>query len=476
MVQARTTLALKEPVYYWGEGGQYGPFAIQEEGEWAGWPDFGQVLRYFRKKAKLSAKAFGELYGKTVNADGSAIGERWILDMELDNKVPVDIGRRKAIARLLNIPAMLFGLAVLEDMALEPHPQASRMIATGQTKLVRVVVDTTRYRNNVHAIWHLHEASHAQRSLPQLSADIQDLASLEQQTQGDLRYHVQELLLSYLILATHIVRDQRQFDVAYALANTAVRVAKGMEDSDLLATALFTRGWTRLEWGMFGTIERNIFQVQQDKLVAAIRDFEAALHLFPAQGGKDTMHPQLRGNLQIFLSRAQATLALSRGEHVPASVLVSIDDVADTVDKQNIDDPYTRVLVRGQRKNWHKASYLLARASAFTVAGVPGQALREMNAFEAQQKLFGQDETRQFAWLDILKANIYMGLEEFGSATQHTKRALLACQDINSITNTAIITDIYGRLVISRYKASSDVQELGDILRESSVSFLEPEE
>ena len=52
----------------------------------------GQVLRYFRKRAKLSAKAFGELYGKTVNADGSAIGERWILNMELDKKVRVDIG------------------------------------------------------------------------------------------------------------------------------------------------------------------------------------------------------------------------------------------------------------------------------------------------------------------------------------------------------------------------------------------------
>jgi tetratricopeptide (TPR) repeat protein len=476
MALATTTLVPRAPVFYWGEGGQYGPFNIQEDGEWAGWPDFGQVLRYFRKKAKLSAKAFGELYGKTVSADGSAIGERWILDMELDNKVPVDIGRRKTIARLLNIPAMLFGLAVLEDMMLEPHPQVSHMVATGQTKLIRVAVDTTRYRNNVHAIWHLHEASHAQGSLPQLSADIQDLISLEEQTQGDLRYHVQELLLSDLILATHIVRDQRQFDVAYALANKAVRVAKNMEDSDLLATALFTRGWTRLEWGMFGTIERNIFQVQQDKLVAAIRDFQAALHLFPSQSGKDNMHPQLRGNLHIYLSRAQATLALSRGERAPASTLVKIDDVADTVDKQNIDDLYIRVLVRGQRKSWHKASYLLARASAFTVAGVSGQALKEMNAFEAQQKLYGRDETRQFAWLDILKANIYMGLEEFGAATTHARQALLACQDINSITNIAIITDIYGRLGNSRYKASSDVQELGDILRESPVSFLEPEE
>jgi len=43
-------------VIYWGVGGQYGPFDEQKEGEWTGWPDFGQVLRYFRKKAKLTAK------------------------------------------------------------------------------------------------------------------------------------------------------------------------------------------------------------------------------------------------------------------------------------------------------------------------------------------------------------------------------------------------------------------------------------
>jgi hypothetical protein len=33
------------------------PFAIQQEGEWAGWPEAGQVMRYFRKKAGLTAKA-----------------------------------------------------------------------------------------------------------------------------------------------------------------------------------------------------------------------------------------------------------------------------------------------------------------------------------------------------------------------------------------------------------------------------------
>src|SRR5258707_4451180 len=220
--------ASPHPRYYWGEHGQYGPFDIQQTGEWAGWPDFGQVMRYFRKRVrpKLSAKAFGVLYGAEINADGSAIGERWVLDMELDNKVPVDINKRKTIARLLGIPPMLFGLAALEDITLEPHSPVPA--AVGHTKLARVAADTTRYQSNVRVIWQLHDTGNAQGALSQLEADIRDLAGFEQQTEGDLRYHIQEMLVGYYLLATHIVRDQRQFGRSYFYSNEAVRVAKSM--------------------------------------------------------------------------------------------------------------------------------------------------------------------------------------------------------------------------------------------------------
>jgi hypothetical protein len=107
---------------------------------------------------------------------------------------------------------------------------------------------------------------------------------------------------------------------------------------------------------------------------------------------------------------------------------------------------------------------------------LPGPALKELNASERlTEKTYRRDETRQFTWLDILKANVYMELGEFGVAVDHAIRALLACQDISSITNTAIITDIYGRLLQSPHKASSQVQELGDLLRKSPIMALRPE-
>src|SRR5579884_520255 len=207
---------------YWGDGGQYGPFDEQKEGEWAGWPDFGQVLRYFRKKAKLTAKAFGMIYGKAINPDGGPITERQILRMELENQVPVDMNRRKLIARLLNIPPMLLGLAVLEDIVLQPHPQlTSTVIATGQTTLQKVIADTTKYQNNIRTFWLLHNTSQAQSTLNSINADIQDLKRLEPQARGDLLYHIQELLFSYHLLAAHVVRDQRKFSLSYHHANEA---------------------------------------------------------------------------------------------------------------------------------------------------------------------------------------------------------------------------------------------------------------
>lgn len=451
--------------YYWGEGGQYGPFAVQTGGEWAGWPDFGQVMRYFRKKVKppLSAQKFGEIYGKEAE-EGHAVTERWVLRMELENKVPLDINKRKTIARLLNIPPMLFGLAVIDDLTLESYLQ-SQVSAKGQTRLTKVEVDTTKYQSNVRTIWQMHDTGAAQSELGHIETDIRELEILEEKIRGDLRNHLQEILFGCHLLACHVVRDERRFNLAYTHANEAVRVAKSLNDSDYTATAFFMRGWTRLEWGLYGTAPNGVFQVQQDKLEAAIRDFENAKNVFPVQDGKEYMHPQLLGALTVYLSRAQAALATSRGEQVPVSTLVALDDIADTVGRQHIDDIYTRALVTGTRKSWHKAGYLNTRATVFNTAGQPGHALKELNALESLvEKSYRRDETRQFVWLDLLKSNVYMGLGELGPATEHARKALLACQDINSVTNLSIITDIYERLQRSSHKGSSDVKELGDLL------------
>ena len=451
-------------IYYWGEGGQYGPFEVQQCGEWAGWPDFGQVMRYFRKKAGLSSREFGELYGKEVNNDGSAIVERWIRSMELENKVPVDINKRKTIARLLKIPPALFGLAVLEDIILEPQSQVAQI--AGYSKLQKVAVDTTKYINNNRTIWQLHETSSTLGAVEQVYTDLQDLTSFEQQTKGDLHYHVQEILLSDQILATHITRDQRRFTVSYAHANEAVRIARGMNDADLLAVALYTRGCTCLEWGLFGMIQQSVYQIQRDKISAAVRNFEAAKKVFPTEDGQE-MHPQLFGVLSVHLSRALAILSADKGEKAIAPALIMMDSAADFAGKQPVDDSYTRVLIVGSRTGFVYGGYLDNKAATLNAAGLHGKAWKALNELETlTEQLIPNDSTRNQVWIDVVRANTLMGMKEYAEATKKARKVLRSSYDINSSNNVANIVDIYGRLMGTSHKASSDVKELGDMLRE----------
>jgi hypothetical protein len=448
-------------VIYWGEGGQFGPFDVQEDG----WPNAGQVMRYFREKRRLTAKRFGKLYGKEVSKDQEPISERWILEMELENKVPIDITRRRIIARLLGIPPVLFGLASLEDFMMELQKASPQPEVTRKSTLRRVSIDIAKYEKNVRLALHLHRTSNAQELLQDIHTDIRDLATLKDQAKGDFLYRVGELLASNNLLASRIVRDQRQYARAYNYANHAVLSAKSIEDEELLATAKHTRGLVKLAWGQFGTMQQGRFQVDRSKVQEAARDFQDILNKATRQPG--SIHPQLQGFTQVQLSRAFGVLKQGRYDPVITSALTLVEQVADTVDRQNIDDLYTRAMLTAELSGLHLGGYLLHRANIFNTLGLPGKALIELNRLEQlAERTYGKNETRSQAWRDIIKAEAFMGLEEYQEATDLARDALIACHHIHSVQNIATIIDIHSRLAISSYGTSPDVKELGNMLKE----------
>jgi hypothetical protein len=75
------------------------------------------------------------------------------------------------------------------------------------------------------------------------------------------------------------------------------------------------------------------------------------------------------------------------------------------------------------------------------------------------------DETRSFAWIDLLEAESRLLLGDHYQATNFAKRALKVFQDLHIVSNIAIITDIYGRLLATPHGKSADVVELGERLR-----------
>ena len=438
------------PTYYWGEGGEYGPFRMQQEGHWAGWPDFGEVMRYFRKKkAKLSGPEFGELYGEKVHADGRAFSKRWIYDMEMNNLGPIDFGRRKIIAELLGIPPMLFGLAVLQDDTPITDPPKSHPV---QSTLKRVTTDIDKYQADIRLRWQLYATSDAGHTFAAIEADLQVLEQLETQAKGDFLYHIQNLLFSNYFLAACITDDKMQYDTCYFYANNAVRVAKAMKvDPELVATAHWVRGSARLSWGLYGTInEKGICEVNRHLLADAVRDFDKA---------KSDAHPQLLGLIMTDLSLAQAHL------NMKSAPLTSLDVAADQIGVNNINDPYERILVTATSSGFHRARFLARRAETEIATGLASEALKHIKQLrQLNEDTYGVDETRRFAWVDMLQAKSHFLSGDFYGATKYAKKALRVVQGLRIVSNIAIITDLYGRLLNSPYAESTDVEELGTML------------
>jgi tetratricopeptide (TPR) repeat protein len=331
--------------------------------------------------------------------------------------------------------------------------------------LKKVSIDLTPYHNDIHLSLHLHKTSHAQEVMGTILADIQNLQNLESQARGDLLYHIQELLLGNYLLATKIVKDSRNYAQAYIFANEAVRVAKSMKDKELIAAAKYVRGCTKLEWGSFGSIRCGIFQPNKEKINEAIRDLQDVLK--QAQGEPESVHPQLHGFAMLQLSRAQGLLVGNEQKQAITQTLVLVDQASDYVGKNALDNVYTRLLVTGTVSGLHSGAYHLIKAEVLTILGLTGQAYSELKRVkELTEKTYGRDETRNHAWIDVATSKSCIGLDNYAEATEKAKEALIACQDISSVQNIAVIVDIYGRLVASSYGMSEDVRELGKMLKE----------
>jgi hypothetical protein len=74
---------------------------------------------------------------------------------------------------------MLLGLATLETITLQPHPQVTGAVTkTSYTMMPKVVVDTAKYQNNIRTLLTLHYTSQVQSKLDQINTDIRELESL----------------------------------------------------------------------------------------------------------------------------------------------------------------------------------------------------------------------------------------------------------------------------------------------------------
>ena len=189
-------------------------------------------------------------------------------------------------------------------------------------------------------------------------------------------------------------------------------------------------------------------------LQAAIADFEEASKYAAAE---------LKGSILRELGRAQG---LSRGGEINTTLAQKTTEAAGNwvgiVSTK--DDLYAQIL-RGRPGGLTDGAYHLGRAITFNATGRPNMAIQALDDLE--QVTTGRiphDQTRNNAWVDIIWAQTALGMKDFDIATTKATNALLACQDINSITNIATIKDIYARLLQTNYKEKQNVKNLGKLL------------
>jgi tetratricopeptide (TPR) repeat protein len=374
--------------------------------------------------------------------------------MERSNKVPADITRRQALAKILHIPPLLLGLGSIEQIC--PEQNTDEQI-TPVILHSRLSPDLSPYETRIRTFWLLNETSQAHSVLEDTLISIAQLEALEPQAGGNFQHHIYELLYSHYRLASRIHRDLMNLPTAYYYANHAVRITKHLARNDFIATSLFVRGFICLVWGLHGKdVASGILCFQHDKLVEALQNFEQALPL---------ARPQLKGILQLEMSRVQAILSHSAIDITIA--LKTMDLAGKLVDCETRSaDSYTNILLDARVKGLDEEEYLLGRAITFNALGRSQRALEELDALDRldERKRRGKDQTRHYAWLELVQAQTYLGMKEYYIATDKATKAFLVLRDLDSLDNIAFVHDIYHTLCSSSYQENAEVKKLGKML------------
>lgn len=372
-----------EEKVFWGERGEYGPFTRQEDG----WPHAGEVIREYRRLRNVSAETLASRYGEELakhfgKGAGTKITARWILKMEQKNQIPTDIGRRRILANLLDIPPFLLGLASLEGAIPRQIVQARV-----PSLLASASFDLEWYSKDARMLWQLHYAQTAQDALPDLLDRIHSLVPIQRDAKGSLGKHLSELLNSYYRLAATILRDRGNFEKAYFFANESVSVAKGIGTdlyaSQIVAASQYTRGVVNFAWGVFGDrVKQGYIGFQKEKVQEALFDFEMALKY---------ASPQMKGIIYSEMARAKALVASSPTDITIALTL--LENAERFLDTDSDDDFYTQILLNGDLKGLDKKRLILGRAKAFLAMKRPGKAMEEFSDLEMLQE--GLPHTRR---------------------------------------------------------------------------------
>jgi len=413
-----------------------------------GRPNYGAILQYHRLRRGWTAEKLAFLYSEALGFDEEEpVTPHWIYRMEKKNEVPVDEKRRWILARLLDIPPVLFAL---EEASLIPSVQWQAFF----DNLHHGPIDLVEYRTalvDYCQSWSTREAMKRREAIPDLSRRIHVLEQKSHGVRGPQKQQMLRLLCEYYLLLASTAREMQQFDRSIALASWVITLAEMNKFYDLWAYALRQRGLTYEDRGEL-TVGLVNFAAARDDFEAAVHDFEAIKQI------ETHLSPQCRGLMWVSASQCYAYVAQDQASLSQALKLV---DLGEKMIGEDSDDLAITV-------KFDQSRALLNRGSILIHSPIPAlrSPAKACAAFEQAMQFTPPTNKRRHLEGSLRQAAAYFYEGSYEMAVAYAEQALELVRDTDVITEVAWLHNLYVRLRESPFGENGDVVRFGvDLLK-----------
>ncbi len=403
----------------WWIGLGYAEFEADKDG----FPQSGQVIRYYRRR---KVKSNGKCWTQKDLALVLNLSEQAMCLLENKGSGLESIKRRRLLAEILAIPPVLLGLAEFPLFQTEQPP--------APTVSSKMAVDIAAYEMALHDYYNTH---HRRASYERLSAIQGKIAELYQALPFTEEQKGLHLLSRYHIMIASILRDQCLFQEAIDHLSRAIHLTRQISDNEFLADAFYRLGWVYLE--------------NKDGHQAA-QSFLAAEKLFKK------IPPYMAGGILIGSGRSHALQAQGTRERLEA--LHTLDQAAKLLQMYPV--PY---------QNWHYLEieldrYRTDRAAALIDISFPRDALHELSAVR-----LSSTNQRRNALITTLEAQAHFDLGDLAQACNVAEEALRLIQPIRSRVNYERMRVLHGQLKSTNFGNNPEVARLGMMLDTVQASW-----
>jgi tetratricopeptide (TPR) repeat protein len=388
-----------------------------------GKPDYGAILEYFRILAGWSREQLAFYYSEALGKE--VITASWVYHMEKENRIPIDQKRRWILARLLNIPPILFGLQDFKNITAlfdwEPVD-----IAEYRTQLAI-------YGKGWHSTSIFQEVDDIKRRIGNLYREA---------PYSSEKKEMLTLLCSYLIALGDIAHSYMRFTTAISHFDKAIKIAEQEELYDILAFALRQRGSVQMEHG-------EITTGLEDREAGQRHFEEAALTYQRAQRFDSKIQPIFRGLVLSCAGEAYAYIARDSEEFDAA--LKILDQATTYIGQQKQEELLTiGAILDEERYHMNKCTAYLSHGS------------KKANALAARKELklassHSINSLSRRAYTSTLLAKSYVLSRDYEKAVIQIEEALDVVLESRSTIHLMRLDILHQQLRKTPYGNSSDV-------------------